>query len=111
MKPYLDKIVAHISQGLKLRGYVCDSKHLSVIQQVNRKKAALPEEAIFQCIGMLAEAVGPHLTKLLHNLLDPMFDCGLSEPLVQALLSISRHIPPLLRTIQGQFSCIGSSSY
>lgn len=66
-----------------------------------RKKNALPEEAMFQCIGMLAEAVGPHLTKLLHSQLDLMFDCGLSESLVQALLSISRHIPPLLKTIQG----------
>ena len=55
---------------------------------------------MFQCIGMLAAAVGPNLTKLLHDQLDFMFDCGLSEPLRQALTSIARHIPPLLRTIQ-----------
>jgi FKBP12-rapamycin complex-associated protein len=56
---------------------------------------------MFQCVGMLATAVGPNLTKLLHDQLDLMFACGLSEPLRQALVAIARHIPPLLRTIQG----------
>lgn len=50
---------------------------------------------------MLASAVGPNLTKLLHDQLDLMFACGLSEPLRQALTAIVRHIPPLLKTIQG----------
>lgn len=51
---------------------------------------------------MLATAVGPNLTKHLHDQLDLMFACGLSEPLVQALVAISLHIPPLLKTVQGQ---------
>lgn len=50
---------------------------------------------------MLASAVGPNLTKLLHDQLDLMFAYGLSEPLRQALTAIVRHIPPLLKTIQG----------
>jgi len=50
---------------------------------------------------MLASSVGPNLTKLLHDQLDLMFACGLSEPLRSALVSIARHIPPLLKTIQG----------
>lgn len=50
---------------------------------------------------MLASAVGPNLTKLLHDQLDLMFACGLSEPLRQALVAIARQIPPLLKTIQG----------
>lgn len=50
---------------------------------------------------MLAEAVGPNLTKLLHDQLDLMYSCGLSEPLVRALSAISKHIPPLLKIIQG----------
>lgn len=65
------------------------------------KKNAPSEEPIFQCIGMLASAVGPNLTKLLHDQLDLMFDCGLSEPLRQALTAIATHVPPLLKTIQG----------
>jgi len=50
---------------------------------------------------MLATSVGPNLTKLLHDQLDLMFACGLSEPLRSALAAIARHIPPLLNTIQG----------
>ncbi len=53
---------------------------------------------------MLASAVGPNLTKHLHDQLDLMFACGLSEPLRQALVAISGHIPPLLRTIQGRMA-------
>ena len=72
-----------------------------------RKKNAAQEEPIFQCVGMLAQAVGPNLTKLLHDQLDLMFSCGLSEPLRQALVAIATHIPPLLKTIQGAraFTC------
>ena len=55
---------------------------------------------MFQCIGMLASAVGPNLTKLLHDQLDLMYAWGLSEPLREALVAVARHIPPLLRTIQ-----------
>lgn len=62
---------------------------------------------MFQCVGMLASAVGPNLTKLLHDQLDLMFKCGLSEPLRQALVAIARHIPPLLKTIQGVRSRFG----
>jgi hypothetical protein len=68
---------------------------------INRRKNAPSEEPIFQCIGMLASAVGPNLTKLLHDQLDLMLACGLSEPLVQALAAIAKYITPLLKTIQG----------
>lgn len=51
---------------------------------------------------MLATAVGQALTKHMHELLDLMFNCGLSEPLVQALSKLAEHIPPLLMTIQGE---------
>ncbi|KAF8448980.1 phosphatidylinositol 3-kinase [Boletus edulis BED1] len=84
MKSFLDSIMAHIKLGLQQRG----------------KKNAPSEEPIFQCVGMLASAVGPNLTKLLHDQLDLFFACGLSEPLRQALVAIARNIPPLLKTIQ-----------
>ena len=61
---------------------------------------------MFQCIGMLAAAVGPNLTKLLHGQLDLMFAFGLSEPLRQALVAVAMHIPPLLKTIQGTYSAV-----
>ncbi|KAF9223956.1 phosphatidylinositol 3-kinase [Gyrodon lividus] len=84
MKPFLDSIMLQIKSGLQQRG----------------KKNAPSEEPIFQCVGMLASAVGPNLTKLLHDQLDLFFACGLSEPLRQALVAIARNIPPLLKTIQ-----------
>ncbi|KAF9054520.1 atypical PIKK FRAP protein kinase [Panaeolus papilionaceus] len=84
MKPFLDSIMMHIKQGLQGRG----------------RKNAPSEEPIFQCVGMLAFSVGPNLTKLLHDQLDLMLACGLSEPLVQALTAIAHYIPPLLKTIQ-----------
>ncbi|KAF9454266.1 phosphatidylinositol 3-kinase [Macrolepiota fuliginosa MF-IS2] len=84
MKPFLDSIMNHIKIGLQGRG----------------RKNAPSEEPLFQCIGMLAAAVGPNLTKLLHDQLDLMMSCGLSEPLKNALVVIAKHIPPLLKTIQ-----------
>lgn len=85
MKPFLDSVMTQIKTGLQMRG----------------RKNAPSEEPIFQCVGMLASAVGPNLTKLLHDQLDLMFACGLSEPLRVALTAIAKYIPPLLRTIQG----------
>ncbi|KAI0793741.1 atypical/PIKK/FRAP protein kinase [Fomes fomentarius] len=84
MKPFLESIMSQVKAGLQSRG----------------KKNAAQEEPIFQCVGMLAQAVGPNLTKLLHDQLELMFNCGLSEPLRQALVAIATHIPPLLKTIQ-----------
>jgi len=49
---------------------------------------------------MLATAVGLALTKYLHDLLDLMFACGLTEPLRQALVDLAHNIPPLLPVIQ-----------
>ncbi|KAF8817420.1 phosphatidylinositol 3-kinase [Phlegmacium glaucopus] len=84
MKPFLDAIMMHIKHGLQGRG----------------RKNSPSEEPIFQCIGQLAAAVGPNLTKLLHDQLDLMLACGLSGPLVSALTAIAKHIPPLLKTLQ-----------
>ncbi|KAL1687363.1 armadillo-type protein [Schizophyllum commune] len=84
MKPFLEPIMGQIKAGLQARG----------------RRNAPPEEPMFQCLGMLASAVGPNLTKLLHDQLDLIFACGLSEPLRNALVAIAKHIPPLLKTIQ-----------
>jgi hypothetical protein len=76
-----------------------------VISSFHVRKKAPPEEPMFQCVGMLAAAVGPNLTKLLHDQLDLMFACGLSAPLHHALIEIAKNIPPLLKTIQGKSAC------
>jgi hypothetical protein len=61
---------------------------------------------MFQCVGMLASAIGPELTEFLHDQLDLMFACKLSEPFYYALIEISANIPTLVGTIQGKFSTL-----
>ncbi|GAA5970883.1 hypothetical protein JCM11641_004492 [Rhodosporidiobolus odoratus] len=84
MTNYLDPILASIKEGLQQRG----------------KKGAPSEEAIFQCIGMLAQSVGQALTKHMHELLNLMFAYGLSPALDHALTQLGKDIPPLLPEIQ-----------
>jgi len=101
MKPFLDSVMSQIKLGLQGRGYVTNILLFDYALTLHSRKNAPSEEPIFQCIGMLASAVGPNLTKLLHDQLDLMLACGLSEPLVQALAAIVKFISPLLKTIQG----------
>lgn len=49
---------------------------------------------------MLALAVGQTLSKYIDSLLDPIFACGLSESLTQALVDMAHYIPPIKATIQ-----------
>ncbi|KAJ8457723.1 hypothetical protein ONZ45_g18201 [Pleurotus djamor] len=84
MKPFLEQIMLNAKSCLLMRG----------------KKNATSEEPVLQCIGMLATAVGPNLTKLLHDQLDLIFACGLSKALKSCLTDIAKAIPPLLKTIQ-----------
>ncbi|KAJ3290058.1 phosphatidylinositol kinase- protein kinase tor1 [Borealophlyctis nickersoniae] len=84
MGPFLNAIVQNVKDGLVTKG----------------KNRVMNDAPVFQCISMLATAVGPALTKHMHELLDQMFATGLSEPLRQALVDLSVHIPPLLPAIQ-----------
>ncbi|CAG8465028.1 34810_t:CDS:10, partial [Racocetra persica] len=84
MSPYLDSILSNIKEGLSTRA----------------RSRGGSEAPLFQCIGMLARAVGQALTKHMHELLDLMFACGLSEQLRQALTELAIFIPPLLPNIQ-----------
>lgn len=68
----------------------------------NRRQRKDIETASFVCISMLATAVGQALTKYVHELLDLMFACGLSEPLVSALSNLAERIKPLSTVIQGK---------
>lgn len=55
---------------------------------------------MFECISMLSLAVGQTLSKYMEALLDPIFACGLSESLTQALVDMAHYIPPIKPTIQ-----------
>ncbi|KAL1915020.1 uncharacterized protein VTP21DRAFT_7725 [Calcarisporiella thermophila] len=82
--PYADTIVTHIKEAF-------------VVKTRNRKEL---EAALFKCISMLAEALGQTFSKHANELLDIMFACGLSDELRKALVELSKHIPPLLPSIQ-----------
>ncbi|KAG1057434.1 hypothetical protein G6F43_000742 [Rhizopus delemar] len=84
MCPYLDATLICIKEALSVK--------------VRQRKEV--EIATFTCISMLATAVGQQLTKHLHDLLELMFNCGLSEPLVSALSNIAERIKPLSPAIQ-----------
>lgn len=49
---------------------------------------------------MIAIAVGQTLTKYMDALLDPIFACGLSDALTQALVDMAHFIPPATQRIQ-----------
>ncbi|KAF8421355.1 armadillo-type protein [Terfezia claveryi] len=82
--PYLDAILGSIREGLSAKS----------------RNKNIQEAPIFECISMLATAVGQALTKHMHELLDLIFACGLSESLTQALVDLAHYIPPLLPIIQ-----------
>lgn len=82
--PYLDTILLHIRDALSVK---------------NRTKHS-DEAPIFECISMMAIAVGQTLSKYMEALLDPIFACGLSDSLTQALVDMAHYIPPVKSTIQ-----------
>ncbi|KAF1821278.1 TOR1 phosphatidylinositol 3-kinase [Dissoconium aciculare CBS 342.82] len=82
--PYLDTILLHIRDALSVK---------------NRSKQS-DEAPIFECISMITIAVGQTLSKYMGALLDPIFACGLSDALTQALVDMAYYIPPVKATIQ-----------
>ncbi|EJD47416.1 atypical/PIKK/FRAP protein kinase [Auricularia subglabra TFB-10046 SS5] len=91
IKSFLEPIMKNIKDGLQ---------QCLAAAKKGGQAGAMSEEPLFQCIGMLATSVGPNLTRFLHDQLDLIFNCPLTEPLHQALVAIARHIDPLLRPIQ-----------
>lgn len=83
--PYLDTILLHVREALSVK---------------NRGKVTGDEAPIFECISMISIAVGQTLSKYMEALLDPIFACGLSGALTQALVDMAHYIPPVKPTIQ-----------
>ena len=84
IQPYLDTILIAIRDA---------------VSQKNRTKHS-DEAPIFECISMMSIAVGQTLSKYMEALLDPIFACGLSDALTQALVDMAHYIPPIKETIQ-----------
>lgn len=82
---YLDGIILYIRESLSAK---------------TKNRAAIDEGPMFLCISMLSFAVGQTLSKYMEALLDPIFACGLTKPLEQALVDMAHNIPPIRGTIQ-----------
>ncbi|KAL9940634.1 hypothetical protein V8E36_000122 [Tilletia maclaganii] len=120
MKNHIEIIVACLREGLLMRGAGINgaggsgsgtgalpsnnnnSGSSSNSNSVSNKKNvnAPSEKYIFECIGYLATAVGPHLSLYMQELLNLMFACSLSQELVDALERVVDAIGPLLRIVQ-----------
>jgi FKBP12-rapamycin complex-associated protein len=83
--PYLDGILGFIQEGLAAKA---------------RNKGQVNEAPIFSCLSMVAAAVGQALSKNVERLLDPIFSCGLSDSLFQALVDMAHYVPPCRPIIQ-----------
>jgi FKBP12-rapamycin complex-associated protein len=83
--PYLDGILGFIQEGLAAKA---------------RNKVAINEAPIFSCLSMIAAAVGQALSKNVERLLEPIFSCGLSDSLFQALVDMAHYVPPCRPIIQ-----------
>ena len=83
--PYLDNIIVFVREALSVKA---------------RNRASVDEGPVFNCISMLSEAVQQTLTKYMHALLDPMFACGLSQPLTEALDHLAHFVGPIKSQIQ-----------
>ncbi|PLN84338.1 putative TOR pathway phosphatidylinositol 3-kinase TorA [Aspergillus taichungensis] len=82
---YLDEVIIYIREGLATKA---------------RGRGSMSETPMFECISMLSLAVGQTLSKHMKGLLDPIFVCGLSKPLTQALVDMAHQIPLIKSPIQ-----------
>lgn len=82
---YLDGIIVYIREGLAMKA---------------GSRGSIDEAPMFECISMLSLAVGQTLSKYMEGLLDPIFACGLSKSLTQALADMAHYIPPIKSNIQ-----------
>ncbi|KIW08226.1 uncharacterized protein PV09_01154 [Verruconis gallopava] len=82
--PYLEGILGYIRDTLTAKA----------------KNRSINEAPVFECLSMISIAVGQALSKYMPTLLDPIFACGLSNSLTQALVDMAHYIPPAKQVIQ-----------
>ncbi|KAI4184996.1 MAG: hypothetical protein LQ346_006001 [Caloplaca aetnensis] len=85
--PYLDGIIVFVREALSVKA---------------RNRIGIDEAPVFECISRLSIAVGQTLSKYMEALMDPMFACGLSPSLTQALVDMAHYIPPIKPMIQSK---------
>lgn len=66
------------------------------------RQAPVLVDHVFDAIGLLVRSMGPAIRHAVHDQLELIFTCELSESLVRMLEIIVRYISTLLGVIQGQ---------
>ncbi|KAJ7086196.1 atypical/PIKK/FRAP protein kinase [Mycena epipterygia] len=94
MKQFLETIMNHIKTRLK------EAAAVAAAVSGGRGRPPPPPDPLLAALGLLATAVGPMLTMLLHDHLHLLFAAGLSESLRVCLAQVARAIPPLLGVVQ-----------
>ncbi|KAJ7645689.1 hypothetical protein DFH06DRAFT_1212180 [Mycena polygramma] len=105
MKPFLESVMSHIKARLKEMA-VAAGKEGAERERGERAagvRAPAPPDPLFAALGLLAAAVGPTLTMLLHDHLHLLFAAGLSEGLRACLGQVARSIPLLLGVVLGAY--------
>ena len=82
--PYLEGILGYIRETLTAKA----------------KTRTINEAPVFECLSMISIAVGQALSKYMPTLLDPVFACGLSDSLTQALVDMASILFVILNNIQ-----------
>jgi FKBP12-rapamycin complex-associated protein len=84
MSKYLDSLFTIIKESLQARS----------------KTRSANDDALFECIGMLAVSVGASLARQIHEILALVFTASLTEAMIECLISLSAYIPSLVLPIQ-----------
>ncbi|KAJ1919293.1 phosphatidylinositol kinase- protein kinase tor1 [Mycoemilia scoparia] len=105
VRPYAFASLAGLADACKsdfkpfLEVTIMAAKGILVLSNVN---ASIDPKPVLFLIHDLAYSMGPALTKYMHEILDLMFDTGLSYPLCKALSALKREVNQLSVVIQDQ---------
>ena len=98
--PFVDPVVENLKEALQVAKYVPTLYAIAVqVPDVNRDED-LP--ALFEAVGLLANAVGEELGPSMQELVAIMLPKDLSETLLAAFAEIGKNVPSLLPQIQGR---------
>jgi FKBP12-rapamycin complex-associated protein len=99
---YLPSILALIKESLSPVRRSVRSIHFFLFWTIQSGKVKVSvEPAVFHCVGTLCKALGGSIFRQLPEIIDLMFQTGLSEVLVNTVSELSKIIPQLHIPIQG----------
>ncbi|KAJ3212943.1 phosphatidylinositol kinase- protein kinase tor1 [Entophlyctis luteolus] len=85
--------------GYEIAPYL-ESFMKTVKETLAKSKSRTNDSVVFQSVGNVAKAVGPVLTRFVHDVLDVLFALGLTESLCRLLSDLCLFVPPLKAVLQ-----------